>query len=386
MAVGPRFHGESVRMMLPVLLAAATVSTVASGSPLVARLVAEGFENVAVESRAEKTIVWFEDRRSLDASEGMGYVARQVAQEEGLSHHVELVPLHEGLPVIGVLMPLDVLRDFLADRKGSEAFGAQLDFDLTPPGLPGPGANPSFWRPELFLTPGYYFSDRLNGYLNNSLQSQIAPGWHALGRLQLQFYPEWSLSPTYGLIGGHRSLTPRTDAAWSVGRWNSDRYGAEGELAGWLGGGEWLWHVRASLVTTLVPSLVGGCEYRWPWLDTYTRLGGGFYPAGDRAVYATFGRRFPRSEFEVGYFRSDFGNQLRASLTLYLGQTRRPDPRPFRVEVPGWLMLDYRASAPSGATLLWPEPEAGVAWRRLTPDYLRRHLAAWRLSAGGRLD
>ncbi|HEY9854440.1 MAG TPA: hypothetical protein V6D05_01795 [Stenomitos sp.] len=364
--------------MLPVLLAAATASTVASGSTLADRLVAEGFENVAMETRGERTIVWFEDRRSLDATVGLGQVVRLAVQAGVESKALELVPLHERLPVLGIVMPVAGLRAFLQGTVTDQAFGRELVFESLPPDPPQGAANSSIGRPELQLTPGYAFSDQLFGYANSTLRAQIAPGWHAQGRLQLQFYPTWSLAPTFGLVGGHRAVAPQVDAAWSMGRWSDERYGAEGELAGWLGKGEWLWRTRMSLVTTLVPSAVGSMEYRFPWADTYARVGAGFFPAGDRALFVTFGRLFSHSEIDAGYFRSDYGNQLRAMLITYLGPGRRPDPRPFRVEAPGWMEFDYRATAPQGATLLWPEPEAGVAWRRLTPDYVRRHLSDWK--------
>lgn len=366
-------------MMLPVLLAA-TVSAAASGSSLIDRLVAEGFENVAVESRGQKTTVWFEDRRSLDANAGLGQVARLAAVDGLTSATVELVPLHERLPVLGVEVPVTGLRDYLEGRLSEREFGASLNFEPAPPMPPGEVANGSIGRLELQLTPGYAFSDRLFGYANSTLRAQVAPGWHAQGRLQAQFYPDWALAPTFGLVGGRRAIAPRVEAAWSFGRWNAERYGAEGELAGWLGEGEWLWRARASLVTSLVASAVGSMEYRFPWADTYARVGAGFYPAGDRAVSVAFGRLFSRSEVEAGYFRSDYGNQLKATLITYLGPGRRPDPRPFRVEAPGWMEFDYRATAPRGATLLWPEPEAGIAWRRMTPDYVKRHLEEWKRS------
>lgn len=364
-------------MMLPVLLAAATASVVATESTLVDRLVAEGFENVAVEQRGQTTYVWFEDRRSLDPTTGLGQVAR-LALPTLATEKVELVPLRERLPVIGVGMRLNDLGAFLKNASSEEAFAAYLTFDVEPPDLPPTSTNSSVLRPELAITPGYSFSDRLNGYLNFNIRSQVAQGWHAVARAQTQIYPDWSIYPAFLLLGGHRQLAPRVDAAWSIGRWNSERYGAEGELAGWLGHGEWLWRLRTSVVTTLVPAAVATIEYRLPWADTFTRAGGGFYPAGDRALFLTFGRIFSRSEVEAGYFRSDFGNQLRASISTYLGPDRRPDPSPFRVEAPGWFEVDYRATAPRGATLLWPEPEAGISWRRLTPDYVRKHLSTWR--------
>lgn len=364
--------------MLPFLIAVATVSAPATASTLVDRLVAEGFENVAVETRAGTTLVWFEDRRSLDANVGLGQVARLAAAQELPGESVELVAQHERFPVLGVRFSLSGLRAYLEGKVSEQAFRQQVAFDPAPPAAPAQVANSSVFRPELQVTPGYAFSDRLFGYANSTLRAQITPGWHAQGRLQVQFYPDWALAPTFGLVGGHRAIAPRMDAAWSLGRWSGDRYGAEGELAGWLGEGEWLWRARTSLVTTLVASFVTTLEYRLPWADAFTRVGGGFYPAGDRAVFVTFGRLFSRSEVEAGYFRSDYGNQLKATLITYLGPGRRPDPRPFRVEAPGWMEFDYRATAPRGATELWPEPEAGVAWRRLTPDYVRRHLGDWK--------
>lgn len=365
-------------MMLPVLLAAATASVVATGSSLVDRLVTEGFENVAVEERGRTTVVWFEDRRSLDANVGLGQVARMAAAEGLPTEEVEFVVLHQRLPVLGIGAPVSSLQAYLAGGMPASEFESRLRFEPAPPAVPDTATNSSIGRPELQLTPGYAFSDRLFGYANSTLRAQIAPGWNAQGRLQLQFYPEWALAPTFGLVGGHRAIAPRVDAAWSLGRWSSDRYGAEGELAGWLGDGEWLWRTRFGLVTNLVPSAVGTVEYRFPWADTFTRMGAGFYPAGDRALFVTFGRLFHRSEVEAGYFRSDYGNQLKATIITYLGPERRPDPRPFRGEVPGWMEFDYRATAPRGATLLWPEPEAGVAWYRMTPDYVRRHLGDWK--------
>jgi hypothetical protein len=364
--------------MLPALLTAATVSIAQPVSDLTASLVADGYENVAVEARGDRTVVFFEDRRSLDARDGLARVARLAQEAAPATRTIQLVPLRERLPIIGVSFPVDGYRAFI-DRQASEAiFSSQLAFDLAPPSPPAVVENPSTWRPELAITPGYFFSDHLKGFVNGNFRAQIAPGWHAQGRLQVQAYPTWDAYPTYVLVGGHRPVSPGIAAAWSIGRWNAERYGTQGELAGLLGEGAWRWSLRATLVTSLVPSGIADLEYRLPWADTYVRGGGGFYPAGDRAVSLVFGRLFPRSAVELGYYRSDFGNQLRASLVTYLGPGRRPDPRPFRVEAPGWFEVDYRATAPAGATVLWPEPEAGAGWDRLTPDDVRRHLGGWR--------
>ncbi|HEY9900572.1 MAG TPA: hypothetical protein V6D00_15450 [Pantanalinema sp.] len=363
--------------MLPALLSAATLS-IAPIPDLASRLVADGFENVAVETKGDRTVVFFEDRRSLDASDGLAQVARMAAEAAPGSKTIELVPLRERLSIMGVSFPADGYRDFRAQRASEVAFAGQLAFDLTPPSAPAALENSSTWRPELAITPGYFFSDHLKGFINSTARSQIAPGWHALGRLQVQFYPTWDATPTFLLLGGHHPVAPGIDGAWSIGRWSAERHGAQGELAGLLGEGAWRWNLRGTLVTSLVPSAVASLEYRLPWADTYVRGGGGFYPAGDRAVSLVFGRLFPRSAVELGYYRSDFGNQLRASLTTFLGPGRRSDPRPVRVEAPGFFEVDYRATAPQGATVLWPEPEAGAGWYRLTPDYIRRHLGAWR--------
>ncbi|MBO9542362.1 hypothetical protein J7643_17360 [bacterium] len=364
--------------MLPILLVAATASIAPALPDLAARLVADGYENVAVETKDDRTVVFFEDRRSLDANDGLAQVARMAAEVAPTGGTVQLVPLRERLPILGVSFPVDGYRAFISRQASEESFGSQLAYDWAPPSPPAALENSSTWRPELAITPGYFFSDHLKGFINNTFRTQIAPGWHALGRLQVQFYPTWDAYPTFMLLGGHRPLAPGLAAAWSIGRWDAERYGAQGELAGLLGTGAWRWNLRTTLVTSQAPSAVAGLEYRLPWADTYVRGDGGVYPAGDRAVSFVFGRLFPRSAVELGYYRSDFGNQLRASLSTYLGPGRRPDPRPFRVEAPGWFEVDYRATAPRGATILWPEPEAGAGWYRLTPDYIRRHLGAWR--------
>lgn len=363
--------------MFSTLVTAATLSLIPSTAALTDQLVAAGFENVGIEVRGDRTMLWYEDRRSLDAKEGLAQVARMVARTD-LIGNIEFVPLHERLPVLGIEMPASELRGFLRKERSVEIFASQLRFELDPPPPPPEATNSSTWHSDLALTPGYYFSDRLFGYLNPTLRVQVADGWHAWGRLQLQFYPQGAVSPSFLLLGGHRPLSPGIDGAWLMGRWNDDRYGAELELAGLLGGGDWQWRVRSSLVTRTVASAVGTMEYRFPWLDVFTRFGGGFFPAGDRALFVTFGRFFPKSVVELGYYRSDYGNQLRASLTTYLGPDRRPAPASLRVEVPGWMDVDYRASSPRGGTQLWPEPEAGAAWRRLSPDDIRRHLADWR--------
>lgn len=363
--------------MLPALLTVATLSVAPAVLDLQHELVADGFENVAIARQADRTVVFFEDRRSLDANDGLARVARMVSDTETLGGTVELVPLRERLPLLGVSFPLDALRAYLKRQSSEQTFGSQLAFDLAPPAPPAQVENPSTWRPELAITPGYLFSDHLKGYINNNFRSQIAAGWHAQGRLQVQFYPSWDAYPTFMLLGGHHPVAPGIDGAWSFGRWSAERYGAQGELAGLLGSGEWRWNLRGTLVTSLSPSAIGSLEYRLPWADTYVRGGGGVYPVGDRAVVLSVGRLFSRSAVELSFARSDFGNQLKASLVTYLGPGRRPDPRPFRVEAPGWFEVDYRATAPRGATVLWPEPEAGVGWYRLTPDYIRRHLGAW---------
>lgn len=177
--------------MFPVLLAAA-VSAAASDSSLIDRLVAEGFENVALETRGETTTVWFEDRRSLDANAGLGQVARLIAKEGLSSDTVELFPLCERWPVLGIRVPLTGLRDYLQGRLSEPAFEARLVFEPAPPMPPADVANSSVGRLELQLTPGYAFSDKLFGYANSTLRAQLAPGWHALARVQTQFYPDWS--------------------------------------------------------------------------------------------------------------------------------------------------------------------------------------------------
>lgn len=359
--------------MLPVMISIA----VATGDLLVQRLVDDGYENVAIATQGDCTTLWFEDRRSLDANEGLGRVARRVAGSP-LRGSVELVALRERIPVLGVRVPVDPLRAFESGAISTPVFESRMSFDEAPPPLPDGYRNSSTFRPELALTPGYLFSDHLQVSLNENLRAQLGTGWDAEGRTLLQVYPGPGLSPGYLLLGGHRPLLPGVDAAWSLGRWSDQNAGGEVAFHGLLGDGAWQWHLQGGLVTQTIPSAVASLAYRFPWLDAYTRFGGGFYPAGDRALFVALGRLFPRSLVEAGYYRSDFGNQLRATLTTYLGPDRRPDPRPFRLEAPGWFSMDYRASAAAGATELWPEPEAGVAWQRLTPDYVRRHLEAWR--------
>lgn len=363
--------------MLPLLLTATTVS-ITPLPDLASRLVADGYENVAVETRGDRTVVFFEDRRSLDARDGLARVARLALETGPATGTVQLVPLREQLPILGVSFPVDGYRAFRSKQASETTFASQLAFDLAPPSPPAAVENASTWRPELTITPGYHFSDHFRGFINANVRTQVAPGWHALGRLQTQFYPSWDAYPTYLLVGGHRPLFPGIAAAWTLGRWNAERHGAQAELAGLLGGGAWRWSLRGTLVTSLVPSGVASLEYRLPWADTYVRGGSGVYPAGDRVLSFVFGRLFPRSAVELGYYRSDFGNQLRASLVTYLGPGRRPDPRPFRVETPGFFEVDYRATAPQGATILWPEPEAGAGWHRLAPDDIKRDLGAWR--------
>ena len=363
--------------MLSTFLMAASMSLQPATSALTERLVADGFENVAVQVRRDRTFVWFEDRRYLDAIDGLGKVAREIAASPFIGS-VELVPLHEQLPVLGIEIPAEDLRQFLNKRQSARAFASQLGFELAPPDPPSGVANSSTWHSDLALTPGYAFSVHLYGYVNPTLHTQLGPGWQAQGRLQLQFYPQGEISPDFLLLGGHRSVAPGIDGAWLMGRWDDQHYGGVAELAGLLGGGDWQWHLQAGLVTDSDASAIASMDYHFPWLDTFTRFGAGFYPAGDRCAFVTFGRLFPRSEVEAGYYRSDFGNQLRATITTYLGPDVRPIPGPLRFEGLGSFSADYRASAPKGGTSFWPEPDAGEAWTRLTPDNIRRHLQDWR--------
>lgn len=363
--------------MLSTLITATTLSLHPTTSSLANQLVAAGFENVAIEVRSDRTLIWYEDRCSLDAVQGLGQVARMVAGTD-LIGAIAIVPLHERLPVLGISMPAEELRPFLIKEKSPAAFAAKLSFDLNPPAPPSDMANASLWHADLALTPGYHFSDHLEAYVNPTMRIQVADGWHALGRLTLQFYPQGAALPGSLLLGGHRPIASGIDAAWILGRWDDVRCGAEGEVVGLLGDGDWRWRMRAGLVTNTVASAIGTMEYRFPRFDAFTRFGGGFFPAGDRALFLTVGHFFPKSIVELGYYRSDYGNQLRASLTTYLGPDRRPEPGPLRVEFPGPIDLAYRASAPRGGALLWPEPAAGIAWQRLTPDEIRRRVEAWR--------
>lgn len=248
-------------------LLAATASLAAPN--LVERMVADGFEHVAI-ARGPLTVLAFEDRRDVDPARGLGRVARMALEDSSLGPELELVPRHEGRGVLGVRMDRADLADFMAGRLQSSRFAERLRFDLAPPS-PGPDSNPAAGHLDLALSPGYAFSDHLTAYLSPTLRMPLANDLLFKGRLRTRVYPDLSIEGGYGVMGGDLPLAPGVWGGWLVGGWEVGSYGVMGSVGGLVGPVHW--NVLASVMTAQAGAARVALECPTPWWDSFVRGG-----------------------------------------------------------------------------------------------------------------
>ncbi|MNR82117.1 hypothetical protein D3C72_128710 [compost metagenome] len=345
---------------------------------LLPRLEALGFENLALEGGGETLTLWYENRRYFLEIEAMGRVLAEASRDLEANQVIAVVPQRDRIPLMIVRMSVGDLREFLAGDMTPDSFRKRLAIEPPPAQRPEHRLNPSLYRTDLDLTPGYFFSVEFKGWVNGTVRTPIANGLAATARGRYYLVPWGETGVTFAQIQGHNWLLPGVMGSWVAGRWSETNYGAHGEIASQLDEGNWIWRLSGGAGSGMAPLAATSLERRFHPLDVVLSGGVGLFQGGDRAVFARFIRWFPRSAVEGSVWRSDLGTQLRMGLSIYLGPNPLPKPGPLRVFAPGLFMTDYRASSPPSASMPFPEADVDRIWQRLTPSYVRAHVEDWR--------
>lgn len=345
---------------------------------LLARLEALGFENLAVVDTGNGLTIWYENRRWFLEIEAMGKLLREASVGLGDDTWLEVVPQRDRIPLMTVRTRVGTYRDFVDGRLGDEAFANSLSMGPAPESPPLRSSNSSLFRTDLDLTPGYFFAVDFRGWLNATLRTPVGDGLAVTTRGRYYLSPWGETGWTFAQAQGHRWLLPGVLGSWVAGRWDASNYGAHGEIASQLDGGNWIWRLNGGLGTGMPLLASTSVERRFHPLDIGLSGGVGVFQEGDRALFARLTRWYSRSSLEASAWRSDLGTQFRLGLTLFLGPNPKPMPASFRVFAPGLFSADYRATIPKAGTMPFPVTDADSIWNRLSPSYVRAHVQAWR--------
>jgi hypothetical protein len=347
----------------------------AETSPLAA-LQQLGYENLVVQPEPRGLTVWYENRRRRLEIDALGEVLRVASAGLGPDQVLTVLPERDRVPLLRVRTRVGDLRDFLSGRLDTKGFGDRLEITPPPGDAPAPQANSSRFIPRLSLSPGYFFSVSFNGFVDGTLDVPLGTGLSGSTNERLSLYPFGPATWTFAELEGHRWLTSNLLGAWSAGRLWDGTYGAQAEVAGQLGGGDWVWRIHGGAFNNLPVIAFTSLERRFFPLDVVFVGGVGVFENGDRAIYLRAIRWFGRSQIESAVYRSDLGIQLRMGLTIDLG----PDPLPtgpVRI-VPGTFDNQYRVTKPAAATLPFPSVDTDRVLGRLSPSYVRAHVEEWR--------
>lgn len=334
-------------------------------------LVAAGYENVAVVRQGGDRQLWYEDRLHLQPIEGLRQVLELGVEGLDASASVLVVPQASRLPLLAVRVPVAAWRAVQAGALEPAAFARILSFEPPPTAPPREGA--SLWRTDLALYPNYRYASTFTGFVEGFTNTLLTDGWqgHLAGRLYLA--PEVSLGYQHTLVEGWHPLGDGLAATWLLGRWTDGAYGGNGEIAGWLDEGRWIWRVNGGYVGLFAPMLGTSAEYHLQPLELMVQVGAGWFGAGDATWFVRGVRAFPRAAVEGGLYRGTQGTQIRMGINYYLGADPNGPPGMIRVH-PGYFNNQYRATQPLVALLPTPAASADRVWQRWSPAYVRAHL------------
>jgi len=369
--------GTLLSVQLPhAACALEAVSPQVSGETL-RGLEALGLENLALQEDGETLTIWYENRRWFLEIEALGRVLTEASRDLAENRVIEVIPQRDRVPLTLVRVRVEDLRKYLDGTMSPDAFRHCLRIEPPPSHRPSHRLNPSLYRTDLDLTPGYFFSVDFKSWLNGTLRTPLADGLSATARGRYYLSPWGETGVTFAQLQGHGWLLPGLLGSWVAGRWDANNYGAHGEIASQLDEGNWIWKLGGGLGTGTAPLAASSVERRFHPLDLGLSGGVGVFQNGDRALFARIIRWFPRSAVDASAWRSDLGLQFRLGLSINLGASPLPPPSTLRV-YPGVFSADYRASTPAAGTLPFPTADADGVWRRLSPSYIRAHVEDWR--------
>ncbi|MBU6429034.1 MAG: hypothetical protein KGR26_08495, partial [Cyanobacteria bacterium REEB65] len=227
---------------------------------------------------------------------------------------------------------------------------------------------------DVTLQPGFSFSPTNYAILAVAkADAPISSGLRVFAQLQGSVYPKAAFDSPLGAMYTSGWMAPNLPAVFDVGfNGNAARIG--GEVAYEIAGGYGLFKLRGGFAQNRFPELVGTIEANLPWWDLSVGGGWGTYELGDWGPFATLTRTFPRSQFSLGVYDSNFGVQFRGTLAIDFGPDPRPKPAVFRLIPFGPMQQEYDATAYQAAHLIAPGPDVEAFLDRMTPAYVQAHL------------
>lgn len=341
-----------------------------SGEDVIAeRLVAHGFEHVAVEAEPSLVSVWFENRIYRYDMTSLGVVATLAGAALDEETVLELIPENRGVALIAVSARAGDWLAFLEGRAGEDEFRAQLEIRLSSRRngealaySGGARANPAYLRTDFAVRPLFGFTlgvgfDVFSYNLSLAPELTTSPFHGGLVTLQVAVALHDDFEPCSEAEPCGRTVKPvRNTISWggwlpgnwlvatSAGIFPGERWGLSGQAGKLFLDGQLDVWAKADLTGFLEFrsdhiaysnlgqwTAYGAVTHRLRQFDLETTLRAGRFREGLAAVRVDLERRY--KEFEAGFFgaRNEIETVFGLTLRFPLPVSRLPAPSRFRL-------------------------------------------------------
>jgi len=364
-------HRIAQHLAVSLLAIAADGGPAASASPdreasVRDRLVAHGFENVAVRATPDETVVWYENRIYRYELTALG-VAAALAADEAPGPRLTLVPSSLGLPVLSVSAPAEAWTGVVRGRVSADAFRAVLEIGPGPPLPTSAVAHSSRWKADVAVRPLFAFElGRPDDVFRSSfaLAPEITlspfPGSLLTGQLVIRLTNDLQpdaadVAPGRSTLSWAARVPGSVLFAASGGIFPDDRWGfaAEGSrllfdgLLELVAGGDLSGRLEfthdAVLYSSLEGwSLFGAATGRTPGVDLEVRGSVARFLEGDLGVRLDVARRFHETRVAFFGIKTEAATVGGVQLAVPLPVKRQLPPRRLRPATVPSFPIEYR--------------------------------------------